>query len=581
MSILRKLEICNFRGIQTLNWNPSPGINALIGPGDSCKSTILDAIDWCLGARRSLLVGESDFFQLDTSNPITIIATVGHLPDELKSLTRYGEYLKGFNLENGELYDEPAHEYDVVLQLALRIEQDLEPQWYVLPRSTHADLPIESLPRVPWSHRQLLSPSRIGSNSVHHLSWRRDSALTKLSPETVSASEVIANALRNARNAFSAVPRPEISPLLTLAAEQCTSLAISTTATLKAELDIDVIGTGSNAIALHDENGIPLRTMGTGSTRLLVSALLSKVSSQPIALIDELEYGLEPFRIIRLLHALGSKNQEASPQQVFFTTHSPVVVRELDVIQLWIVRNVDSSLFLLQPSSDLQGITRVYPEAFLGKKVMVCEGASEVGIIRGLDLYLNALTDPAYAGGLALRGVIPVDAGGFGKIHRIALAFQSAGFPTAIFRDSDVILTSEQTITESSFIALGGQVFAWPDGQHLESGIFNHVSDDVILQLLEYAKELRTPEAIDVDLRSFSQGSYNLKKIEDEMSLVGTSEANRCLLGLTANKREWFKRITPYEHIAANIVLPKLPTCTRNAQFIQTLFGRIFHWCVN
>jgi putative ATP-dependent endonuclease of OLD family len=313
----------------------------------------------------------------------------------------------------------------------------------------------------------------------------------------------------------------------------------------------------------------------------LVSALLSKASSQPVSLIDELEYGLEPFRIIRLLHALGSKNQGAPPQQVFFTTHSPVVVRELDVTQLWMARNVNASLFLLQPSADLQGTTRTYPEAFLGKKVIICEGASEVGIVRGLDQYLNSLLDPTYAGGLALRGVIPIDAGGFGKIHKVAQAFQSVGYPAAIFRDSDVTLTSEQTTAESNFIALGGQVFAWPDGQHLESGLFTHVSDDVILQLLEYAKELRTPESIDVDLRSFSQGSYNLKKIEDEMNLLGISDDNRTLLGLTANKREWFKRITPYEHIAANIVLPKLPTCSRNDGFIQTLFGRIFQWCVN
>ncbi|GHD82345.1 ATP-dependent endonuclease [Vogesella fluminis] len=198
MPILRKLEISNFRGIQALSWKPSPGINALIGPGDSCKSTILDAIDWCLGARRSLPVGESDFFLLDTTKAITIIATVGHLADELKSLSRYGEYLKGFNLADGTIHDEPGLGLDVVLQLALRIEQDLEPQWYVLPRSSSTDLPIESLPRLPWSHRQLLSPSRIGSNSSHNLSWRRDSALAKLSSEEVSASDVLADALRNA-----------------------------------------------------------------------------------------------------------------------------------------------------------------------------------------------------------------------------------------------------------------------------------------------------------------------------------------------------------------------------------------------
>ncbi|MFD2448302.1 ATP-dependent endonuclease [Vogesella fluminis] len=332
---------------------------------------------------------------------------------------------------------------------------------------------------------------------------------------------------------------------------------------------------------MHDENGVPLRTMGTGSTRLLVSALLSKVSDQPLALIDELEYGLEPFRIIRLLHTLGSKNSLNPSQQVFFTTHSSVVIRELDVAQLWIVRRASQMISLLQPGVDLQGTTRAYPEAFLGKKILVCEGASEVGIVRGMDLYLNRLTDPAYAGGLALRGVIPVDAGGFDKVHRIALAFQSAGYPTAIFRDSDKAPTPAQSTMDSTFIRQDGAVFAWPDGQHLESGLFEHVTDDMVRQLLEYAKELRTPESIDVDLRSFSQGSYDLKKLEDEMLLEGSSSAHRALLGLTANKREWFKRITSYEHIAADIVLPGWSLCTRNAEYLKSLLINMTQWCVN
>ncbi|WP_311769311.1 MULTISPECIES: AAA family ATPase [Burkholderia] len=53
MTRVRRLEIRNFRSLQTLDWTPSNGVNCLIGPGDSGKSIILDAIDLCLGARRS------------------------------------------------------------------------------------------------------------------------------------------------------------------------------------------------------------------------------------------------------------------------------------------------------------------------------------------------------------------------------------------------------------------------------------------------------------------------------------------------------------------------------------------------
>lgn len=50
MARVRAVEIGNFRGIEELIWYPAAGITCLIGPGDSGKSSILDAIDLCLGA---------------------------------------------------------------------------------------------------------------------------------------------------------------------------------------------------------------------------------------------------------------------------------------------------------------------------------------------------------------------------------------------------------------------------------------------------------------------------------------------------------------------------------------------------
>ena len=65
MAPVRVVEVENFRAVKNLRWLPGAGINCLIGPGDSGKSTILDAIDLCLGARRSLSLTEDDFHALD------------------------------------------------------------------------------------------------------------------------------------------------------------------------------------------------------------------------------------------------------------------------------------------------------------------------------------------------------------------------------------------------------------------------------------------------------------------------------------------------------------------------------------
>ena len=48
MAVIRKVEIRNFRSIKSLDWWPADGVNCLIGAGDAGKSSVLDAIDYCL-----------------------------------------------------------------------------------------------------------------------------------------------------------------------------------------------------------------------------------------------------------------------------------------------------------------------------------------------------------------------------------------------------------------------------------------------------------------------------------------------------------------------------------------------------
>jgi predicted ATP-dependent endonuclease of OLD family len=55
-------------------------VNCLIGPGDSGKSTVLDAVDFCLGARRNLAIADTDFYALDATQSVSISVTLGDLP---------------------------------------------------------------------------------------------------------------------------------------------------------------------------------------------------------------------------------------------------------------------------------------------------------------------------------------------------------------------------------------------------------------------------------------------------------------------------------------------------------------------
>ena len=131
MPEIRKVEIKNFRSLKAFCWYPAPGINCLIGAADSGKSSILDAIDFCLGARRNIPVTDADFFLLDVDTPIEITITLGALDESLKNIDAYGLYFGGFDPSTGEVGPEPEVDQETVLTVRLTIEGDLEPRWGV------------------------------------------------------------------------------------------------------------------------------------------------------------------------------------------------------------------------------------------------------------------------------------------------------------------------------------------------------------------------------------------------------------------------------------------------------------------
>ena len=138
MTVIRKVEISNFRGICSLTWCPAIGVNCLIGAGDSGKSSVLDAIDLCLGARRNIQISDADFHNLDIEQPIQIAVTLGDLDVSLKNIDTYGLFLRGLDLETGEIAPEPEADLETVLTVRLKVEGDLEPQWALVSERAEA-----------------------------------------------------------------------------------------------------------------------------------------------------------------------------------------------------------------------------------------------------------------------------------------------------------------------------------------------------------------------------------------------------------------------------------------------------------
>lgn len=573
MARIRKVEIANFRGIRQLVWRPGPGVNCLIGPGDSGKSTVLDAIDLCLGARRNAQFSDTDFYGLDITQHISITLTLGELDPSMMSLDSYGLFLRGYIAATDVLEDEPQHGSEVVLSLNLTVASDLEPSWTLFSQRAAQQGVIKNL---AWKDRILLAPTRIGTFSDYNLSWQRGSVLNRISEERADASVVLVQAARDARQTFGDQAEQQLGEVLAAVKATADELGVAVGAKARALLDTHSVSFGAGTIALHNEAGIPLRGLGIGSTRLLIAGLQRKAAAgASIVLSDELEYGLEPHRIARFLGSLGAKDPQA-PLQAFLTTHSPVALRELNGAQLSVVRPTEAGHEVRNVgiSDDVQSTIRLFPEAFLARSVIICEGASEIGLLRGIDLYRVSKGLPS----LAALGVGLVDCGGgdADRPYQRAAAFQALGYRVMVVRDDDKKPTQA---VEQAFVGNLGSVIAWGDGRALEDELFHSLSVNGCLYLINFAYELHE-NLVDAHLTTTSNNTVSIKSVWAEAEGTVLSAGTRSVLGRASRIRKagWFKSISWMEEAARAIIAPDLAQAD---PAFKAKIDQVFGWAAN
>lgn len=559
MPVIREIEIRNFRGISYLKWWPNPGINCLIGPGDAGKSTVLDAIELTLSARQSNGFTDADFHLNRVSDPIVIDVTLGTLDDELRNLELYGHFLRGRDPATGALENETSSALETVLTLRLVVRDDLEPEWSLYSPGPAAEGRERNL---QWKHRQKIAPVRLGASASHHMALGPRSVLGKLSADVTQASAALADASRQARKAFAERGCVGIGDVLEMSRKIANDMGIAVEE-VQALLDVKGVTLSGGAISLHDEDQVPLKSLGTGSSRLLVAGLQKAVGKSSIFIVDEVEHGLEPFRIVRLLDSLGAKQNDLT-QQVFLTTHSPVVLKELSSVQLFALGSrrfttapVLDDNFEIQPgtkttqnwghalggSDAAQKTLRACAEAFLAPSVIVCEGKTEIGLVRGIDLWRQ---DQQMRSVLA-QGSHWADGGGSTMFERAEI-FARMGYRTALFMDSDVFYPAEKY---ASLQAKGVSVFRWPEGYSTEGALFASAPAVKIGELLDIACDWRSADSVDAKILHVSGGKYTLQFCRSNFS-----DDMRPMLGLAAGDGKWFKDIDPAERALRYVVSP-------------------------
>jgi putative ATP-dependent endonuclease of OLD family len=413
-----------------MEWQPSTGITALVGPGDSGKTTILDALGLLFSPRWSHTFTDNDFHGPSTANADLLIrATVIDPPAELLGLDAFMSYVRGVDPITGSLVDEPDTE-PPALTVELRVDRYLEPVWQVI-----ADR--QSTPGVlRASHRAAFGVVRVGSDNVTDLRWSRNSALLRMTTGAEDQRPTGQTLIEASRAAKSATMNAfhELTGIAEKVKTQARLLrGIRAEATLSAALNADSFQLGEGAVSLHSGD-VPLERHGLGSRRLTgIAVQLANSEDARVLLVDELESGLEPFRIRHLLRTLALRTSDKSPlTQVFVTTHSPVVLRELKHSDLAVVRSEPlHRTSAIVPGVTFQGALRKNAEAFLAPSVLICEGATEAGFARGV--YAHAEGDDLHL----ITAVATADAGGDGNLVSYATAFADLGYRTAVFCDND------------------------------------------------------------------------------------------------------------------------------------------------
>ena len=548
--ILYHMLIERFRGIRHLDWHVGGRVVCLVGPGDSTKTTVLDAIERVLHPGPFFQFADADFYKRDVSQPLVVEATIGELPEELIKEDRFGLFLRGYGERRIE--DEPIEGCAKALTVRLSVDRNLEPVWEVVKEA------VEGPRTISWRDREKMGMVRLGESIDRHLTWARGSALNRLTEGDASAGGTFVDAVRSARDAVSDADLPGLHDAAKRAGEAALLFGAGI-GDAKAGLDPISLFLGASSLGLHADN-VPVRQHGLGTRRLAALAIQQQgVGRDQVVLIDELEHALEPHRqrhLLRLLRTTGG-TQDRETGQVIFSTHSPTPIMALDASHVRIVRSKDDGETTVTPvPTSLQDVVRGQSLAFLAKRVMVCEGKTEEGMIRGLEPWW----EERHSGkSLALLGVVPVCGVG-SNAHGLAEALRSLGFVTALFCDTDRTTSpSSQCLMEK-----GIDVCEWEGMMSTEERIAHDLPVEQLQELLGLVLEEHDNTVVLSSLAS-NVGTAQATALGTDLAAsiaAGVSEADlRRAFGAAAKGGRWFKNLTAGESLGS-IVARALPEMT-------------------
>ena len=468
-AIILQLKITRFRGIKSLAWNPSAGLNVILGGGDVGKTTVLEGIGLLLTPSNAVALSESDYWQRETTQEFCIEAVMSLPPSAEISQQHSFAWPWDWNGKDAVLPaaapdgadDESPTPSNPVYRLRVRGTTNLEPLWEVVQ-------PNDEVATLSTGVRRKIGAVRLSGDDRNDRDLRLvyGSALDRLLADgglRARISQQVSEIDLNAR--LSDEGKKSLGTLDAELKEAALPHGIKLGLTTSQGLSIGAL------IGLHaNKDGVPLplTSWGAGTRRMTALEIASATQKESsIALIDEIERGLEPYRLRKLISTL-----EKGIGQSFVTTHSPVAIACAQGSHIWYLDATGHMGAL--PYDRIHQQQRRDPETFLARLPVIAEGPTEVG-------FLAFLLETAFKTNPLDYGVRVCGGQGNATVLGLLETLAATGLKFAGFVDNE---GDEPIRWKAVKESLGSLLFQWESGC-LEQNVIGAIPDDELEVLLK------------------------------------------------------------------------------------------------
>jgi hypothetical protein len=227
--------------------------------------------------------------------------------------------------------------------------------------------------------------------------------------------------------------------------------------------------------------------------------------------------------------------------QVLLTTHSDIALAECGAQSLHVIQTSRpdrvTSAKKTEAPVPIAALLRFTPRALFARRILVCEGMTEVGLLLGVREQW-----PGRHQGKPIEqlGVALADGNG-AQAPEMALALASLGYPTALFMDSDVPLAPP---TAAALVAAGVHVYEYGNMLNTEQAIFTAANDQRVQQLLDIARKNHGEEPVNGAL--FPRVGMTLATVREEfrtweLNCALNAAQLRAVIADLAKTKRWFK----------------------------------------